>query len=568
MNRIVPILLIFAAGVLACSAMGCGNWQRPRWLGGKLGPQVIAPSETNEEVLPPPAAPAEGAAPTTQPVANDPTATTAPAEPQPAEPAPPIASPPPSPAELPEDDDGGIRPLTALAGSRNGDSSQHTQRTLGQEPTSPEPEETTPRLAPMPTPDPANLQPRGSVVTMAGDEQDETASLRSALAGDEGQTAEAANAPAIRPAGADAESWNLATTQPSDSPATQAATAPTDTLQQGQEVIVAGAVLQVNDTYLTVNDVLAGLHDLLIEVPRSLSSEDYLKAVSDIVRRNLSYEIQEVLIYKEADSLLQEMAKEHIDGEMQDALREMIATAGGSRERLRQKCLAEGTTLEAMLQNQRRRMTNTIYMRQKFLPAVIINRRMLWDYYRTNREKYTTPKKVQMQMVAAPVKEFLPERANATTPPTPVELDTARQAARRQIGEAMTALQNGAEFGAVVKQYSRGLRAHQDGIWPLMAKGNFRETVVEDKAFALPPGEHSGILETERGYFIVRARQVVPGKTVPFEAAQADIEEDLKQEQFLKLRREYMQKLYERATINQSPEFAELVVDRAVKLYR
>lgn len=563
MNRIVSILLIVAAGVLACSAVGCGNWQRPRWLGGKPGPQVIAPSETNEEVLPPPADPADAAEvppPASQPVAADPTG-----QPSPAAPEPTPVEPSPSPAE----DGGGIRPLTALAGSRNSDRDT-PEKTLGQAAPAARPEDQTPRLAPMPTPDPANLEPRGSVVTMAGEEDDATGSLRAALQGERGSAAEAGDAPPEAPEPAEG-AWNLATTQRGqDQPS--ADSQPSDNADNappmGQEVIVAGAVLQVNDTYLTTDDILAGLHDLIVDVPRSLPLEDYRKAVGNIVRRNLPFEVQEVLIYKEADSLLQEAAKDHINEEMEDTLREMIATAGGSRERLRQKCLAEGTTLEAMLQYQRRRMTNTIYMRQKFIPAVVINRRMLWDYYRSNREKYSTPKKVQMQIIAAPIKEFLPERPNATSPPTPVELDTARQAARKQINEAMDALQGGADFDAVVKQYSRGLRVHEDGIWPLMGKGNFRETIVEDKAFTLEPDDRSGILETERGFFIVRARQVVPGKTVPFEAAQADIEEDLKQEQFLKLRREYMQKLYERATINQSPEFAEMVVEQAARRYR
>jgi parvulin-like peptidyl-prolyl isomerase len=314
-----------------------------------------------------------------------------------------------------------------------------------------------------------------------------------------------------------------------------------------------------------VDQILGGLHEQLSAIPKDCSPDAFRQKAMQIIRDEIGFQIREVLVMDEAERLLEEPAKKQIDKEIADALSEMIARAG-SRERLRQKFLREGTTLDEALTAHRRGLTVQTYLQHKFYPAVIITRRMLWDYYRQHEDQFRREKRVQMQVLAAPYDRFLPATGLDSGD---AEKQLARREAEQAIASALAELQAGADFTDLVKKYSRGPRAHRDGIWPLMARGNKAEENVEAAAFALDEGEISGrIEEAGRGVYLVRALKVQPGQKVSFEDAQEKIAEELKREQFTKLRVEYLDKIYKSATIVVPQFFYLLAVQRAEQRYR
>ena len=344
-------------------------------------------------------------------------------------------------------------------------------------------------------------------------------------------------------------------------------TKPVASPRDDKEVIVAGVVLQVNDKYLSVDDILRLSRKRLAEIPRYLSENEFKRKAAELLSREIMYEVQQRLVFAEADTLMEEQAKAMVEVEMDDLLRTMIAEAGGSRAKLEQQLVKDNTTLEYEFAQHRRNMLIRFYLQQKLMPAVIINRRMLWDAYKKNRKAYTTQTKMQMQIIAAPLKAFLPVGAEGRPArrPSAAELKAVKPKALAQIRSAQAALGAGQDFAAVVKTYSKGPKANAAGIWPLMGAGNKREEKVEAAAFQLTQGARTGIIEEDSGYYIVRAHRVVPGKTVRFEDAQEKLEDDLRRKQFLKLRAEYLEKIYDKATISQSREFMILAVEQAAK---
>jgi len=250
---------------------------------------------------------------------------------------------------------------------------------------------------------------------------------------------------------------------------------------------------------------------------------------------------------------------------MEETRRDMIAHAAGSIETLKARIRREGTTLEAVLKEQQRELTVRYYMQVKFGPAIIVNRRMLWNYYRQHKNDFVVEREVQMQIIAAPYRRFLPA---GVIDPTDEEIEVAKAEAKQTIESALAKLQAGEDFGDVAKQYSRGLRAEKGGVWPMMGAGNFRNSRVEKEAFTLPEGKHSGIIEGKDGDYIVKAMKVKPGKITPFIEAQASIEQTLRDRQYDKLSFEYMDKLFKNAAIDAPPEFIALAVERAVERYK
>lgn len=329
--------------------------------------------------------------------------------------------------------------------------------------------------------------------------------------------------------------------------------------------LIAGATLQVNNRYITVDQVLAALHSQLSRIPREITVQEFASHARQLIAGETGYQVRQLLVYTEAQKYLDEGIKARVNEELSAMLREMIAESGGSKESLRRKCLSEGMTLEEVIDAHRRGLTVSMYMQSKFYPAISVTRRMLWNYYRKHQSNYVTDRKLQMQIIAAPFAEFLPK---GVTQPTAAERQLARKSARVCITGALEELKSGKDFTDVTRMYSRGIRAAGGGVWPMMTKGSSAYTTVENVAFKLPYSRYSGIIEEPKvGFFIVKAMRVDPGKTISFEQAQDKITTDLKYDQFMKLRGEYMQKILEKATIGATEPFVKFAVDQAIQRY-
>lgn len=329
----------------------------------------------------------------------------------------------------------------------------------------------------------------------------------------------------------------------------------------GTDEVVAASVVQVNRQFITVEDILRPLAPQLDKLPKNIDEPTFRDQAARLIVREITGQTTRRLVVEEAEKRLVDDQKKMIDHEVKQAQVDMLAAAGGSITKLRQKLRAEGLTLEDALADYRRDSTFRLYLRHRFMPAIPVTRKMLWDYYRQNHEQFSTGHKVQMQIIAAPFITFLAEPG---VQPSPAELAVAKTKARQVIDAAEARVTIGEDFTTIVKKYSRGVKASAGGLWPLMESGSFKETAVEKAAFALPAGAVSNPIETPHGWYLVKAVQVIPGRVVPFEEAQEQITETLRNRMYEELTDKYFQDLLKKSHIVRSPEFNELALDRAV----
>ncbi|MCK4602026.1 MAG: peptidylprolyl isomerase, partial [Phycisphaerae bacterium] len=329
------------------------------------------------------------------------------------------------------------------------------------------------------------------------------------------------------------------------------------------EVVVA-FVLYVNDRFITVDDVLDGAAGGLTDISKNLPEKAYRLRAREAVQQEVRRRVSQLLVLVEAERRLPDEQTRQIDEQMERLLQRMIANAGGSRSKLEQTYARQGKSLATVLRKRREDLTVQLYLRMRFMPAISVNRSMLWDYYQKNRAEFSWAKKVQMQLITVPFKAFLP---GGRGEPSDLELQAAKAKTIQQITEAQKALRAGEDFDEVAKRLSRGIKAAEGGLWPMMPAGNFRKTEVEAAAFKLRQGQVSEIIETETGCHIVKAVRVEPGKTMSFEEAQGEIEEKLRAAQFDRLTVEYFGRLFESARILRAKEFMDAAVDQAVREY-
>ena len=121
-------------------------------------------------------------------------------------------------------------------------------------------------------------------------------------------------------------------------------------------------------------------------------------------------------------------------------------------------------------------------------------------FYDGNPEKFLRPESVRARHILVSVQ--------------PDATPEARAAARARIGDLLRQLKAGADFAALARAHSEdGAREHGGDL------GHFERgrmvPAFEQAAFALPPGEVSGIVQTEFGFHVIRVEEHTGGGTVP-----------------------------------------------------
>jgi parvulin-like peptidyl-prolyl isomerase len=365
--------------------------------------------------------------------------------------------------------------------------------------------------------------------------------------------------------------------QPASSPALETSTAETmpapidqpakqkvQTMTVGGKEVVASAVLQVNSQFITIDDILRSASERLSAIPQDIGADAFRKRAVQIITDEVYKQMSEYLVLAEANSRFTDEIKKRIETEVDRVQLEMISkTGGGSKKKLQEVLELQGTTLDAVMGDIRRRITVRAFLHEKIVPSIRINRQMMWDYYKAHPSEFAQPAQVAMQTISIPFRDFLPAGSQAGD----AEKQLAIQQARETIAKAQAQLQAGTAFEQVANAYSKDSRASQGGSWPLMSEGSFREVAVEQAAFALKQGQVSDIIQTGSGVYLVKARQVAPGKVTSFEEAQDKIEQALSSQQEHELTDAYFKKLQEGMSVVPYSNFMELAVEKAFEKY-
>jgi peptidyl-prolyl cis-trans isomerase D len=133
-------------------------------------------------------------------------------------------------------------------------------------------------------------------------------------------------------------------------------------------------------------------------------------------------------------------------------------------------------------------------------------------YYDDNIQQYSTPEQM---------------RASHILLKTEGKDDAA---VKKQAEDLLAKIKGGADFAALATKFSEDeVSAKKGGDLDFFGRGQMVKE-FEEAAWALKPGEVSGLVKTTFGYHIIKAGEKKPASTQPFEAVRAQIEDQLKWE--------------------------------------
>lgn len=158
-------------------------------------------------------------------------------------------------------------------------------------------------------------------------------------------------------------------------------------------------------------------------------------------------------------------------------------------------------------------------------------------YYESNPTMFKRPETIRASHILVKVDQ------NAS------EADKAK--AKEKITEIQKRIQKGEDFAVVAKEVSDCPSKEKGGDLGTFARGQMVGP-FEQAAFALKPGEVSGIVETQFGFHIIKLVEKKEAGDVSFEEVQEKLVQHLRQEKLNKEIGDYIEQLKSKAVIKKS----------------
>lgn len=144
------------------------------------------------------------------------------------------------------------------------------------------------------------------------------------------------------------------------------------------------------------------------------------------------------------------------------------------------------------------------------------------EHYDRNRDAFVEPETVRMRIISAK------------------DAHTA--------GDALVALKTGEDFGAVASRMSADNYRSRGGDLGYVQRGRLYPR-LEEAAFAMKPGETSGVIDTEGEWFVIKVEDRKPSRIIPFEEVRDKLKQELEQKRKAELLEQWVSGLRAKATI-------------------
>jgi peptidyl-prolyl cis-trans isomerase C len=170
---------------------------------------------------------------------------------------------------------------------------------------------------------------------------------------------------------------------------------------------------------------------------------------------------------------------------------------------------AQGLTVEKLRDEARTDMLVSQLMQEQVAAKVSVGQADVKTFYDENIERFKQGESVK----ASHILFRLPE--NADSP--------AKKETRARAEKVLASVRSGGDFAALARDNSQDPgSAAQGGDLGFFARGQM-VPVFEEAAFALKPGEVSGIVESDFGFHIIKVAERRPARTIPLDEVDEDV---------------------------------------------
>jgi len=167
-------------------------------------------------------------------------------------------------------------------------------------------------------------------------------------------------------------------------------------------------------------------------------------------------------------------------------------------------------------------------VKQEFSQKVNVSEKDTRAYYEGNQKMFRRPEEIRASHILIKVDSKSTESQKAD--------------AYKKISEIQVKIQQGGDFAALAKEFSQGPSNVKGGDLGFFKRGQMVKP-FEKAAFALVPGEVSGIVETRFGYHLIKVFEKNPETTGEYSAVKDRLKQSLEQQEVQKQMEVYVEGL-------------------------
>jgi len=375
--------------------------------------------------------------------------------------------------------------------------------------------------------------------------------------------------------------------------------------------IVDGVAAIVNDKVITYSEVRSFVQPVAQQLRRNFSGQDLVDQVRKAEMDALNQLIERALIIQEFKEKGYKIPETVIEQQINDIISNDY---GGNRAAFVKTLEAENLTLSQYRDQVRERVIIQAMRGHKTQQTVVVSPHKMEKYYSENLDQYKVGEQIKLRMIFIKRGEPVPPASsaelapptstnqlsqtnaettvattnlqataitlttgvslatavvtnvadaamtNATTTASASETNTPVTAGepatsapvdlqRKLAEEILAKLDAGDSFESMARVYSEGKEAKEGGDWGWIGKDVLRKELNEI-AFSLKAGQHSRIIETAEGYYILHVEDVKPAHTVALAEVRDDIEKILLQQQRARMQEDWVKDLRAKAYIH------------------
>jgi peptidyl-prolyl cis-trans isomerase C len=199
------------------------------------------------------------------------------------------------------------------------------------------------------------------------------------------------------------------------------------------------------------------------------------------------------------------------------------------------KALESMSYSEATLRSQLERdQAVMVLIDQQFTEKLTVSNEEVKAYYDNHKDSFKKPEQVKASHILIKAESQADE--------------SRKTGARKKLEMIQGKLQKGEDFGTLAKEYSEGPSNVKGGDLGYFSRGQMVKP-FEDAAFALQPGEVSGIVETRFGYHLIKVTDKTPETTLGFDDIKDRLGQYLKQEKLREEMDSYVESLRNKAKV-------------------
>jgi peptidyl-prolyl cis-trans isomerase SurA len=306
------------------------------------------------------------------------------------------------------------------------------------------------------------------------------------------------------------------------------------------DTVVEEIIARVNNQVITRSEFLRSREQLKQEVQQQDAANAdklYTDREKDILRDLID---QQLLLEKGKD--LGITADTDLVKQLDDIRKQMNLE---SMEDLEKAAQAQGVSFEDFKQNRRNNIITQKVIGQEVGSHLQVTKEEEQKFYDAHKEEMQQPEKIRLsEILVAPAKPS-PDDKSAPADPTPEQLAAAEAKAK----DVLDQLQKGAKFEDVAKKESSGpTAADQGGDLGYFQRGTLAKE-LEDKTFAMKPGELSDVIRTKQGFVILKVTEHVAAGIPTLKEIEPRVQEAIYMEKLQPSLRAYLSKLREDAFI-------------------